>query len=224
MWWAFCFPFMELLAIFVLNNFMKRYSLCLLLIVFLTPSIAFASWWNPFSWFKKQVVQPPVVQVFVPTTNSNNDKKVEREKVVLKKEKQDTKSTSKQITPTSSLPVSGGGAGMGFSGVQPSVPLKCSDYKKYFSSISSCEFIKKSSSANRDGVEIEPPLYTLCMQCLTSTPINNPPLSQSHPVNAGCDSGTGFSSITGMPCDGTTPVVSNTTQTVSLPITTTKKQ
>lgn len=29
---------------------MKKYLLSLLLIVFIIPSIAFASWWNPFSW------------------------------------------------------------------------------------------------------------------------------------------------------------------------------
>src|SRR3989344_942826 len=206
---------------------MKRYSLCLLLIVFLTPSIAFASWWNPFSWFKKQVIQPPVVQVSIPTPNSVNDKKVEKEKVVLKKEKQETKSTSKQITPTSSLPVSGGGAGMGFSGGQPFFPPKCSVFKKIFFFFFRVEFFKKISSANRDGVEIEPPLYTLCMQCLTSTPsipINNSTSSQILPVNAGCDSGTGFSSITGVLCNSTTSTVSNATSTVSIPITTIKRK
>src|SRR3989344_2833898 len=113
MWWAFCFPFMELLAIFVLNNFMKRYSLCLLLIVFIAPSVAFASWWNPFSWFKKQVVQPPVVQVSIPIPIAS-DKKIEKEKIVQKKEKQNTQPAPKQIpSTTSSSPVSGGGASPG---------------------------------------------------------------------------------------------------------------
>jgi len=29
---------------------MKKYILVILLIVFITPSVVFASWWNPFSW------------------------------------------------------------------------------------------------------------------------------------------------------------------------------
>lgn len=38
---------------------MKKYLPVLFLIIFLAPSIALASWWNPFSWFKKST---PVVQ------------------------------------------------------------------------------------------------------------------------------------------------------------------
>ncbi len=30
---------------------MKKYLLVLLLAVFIVPSVAFASWWNPLSWF-----------------------------------------------------------------------------------------------------------------------------------------------------------------------------
>lgn len=46
--------------------------------VFVLPSIAMASWWNPFSWFHKKIVQPPVVQVSVavPTNKVNNNEKV----------------------------------------------------------------------------------------------------------------------------------------------------
>ena len=48
---------------------MKKYLLVLLLVIFIIPSIAFASWWNPLSWFKKQTVTSPVVQVSVPISN-----------------------------------------------------------------------------------------------------------------------------------------------------------
>ena len=32
---------------------MKKYLSILFLIAFIIPSIAFASWWNPFTWFQK---------------------------------------------------------------------------------------------------------------------------------------------------------------------------
>ena len=89
---------------------MRKYILVLFLAVFIIPSIASASWWNPFSWFKKQVVQPPVVQVSVPTpapTISTNDKQVE--KVAPKKEKQNTQPTSKKIIPTAPVVSNSGG-------------------------------------------------------------------------------------------------------------------
>jgi hypothetical protein len=35
----------------------------------LIPNLVFASWYNPFSWFKKQAVPSPVVQVSVPISN-----------------------------------------------------------------------------------------------------------------------------------------------------------
>ena len=178
--------------------------------IFIIPSIASASWWNPFSWFKKQVVQPPVVQVSIPvsaTTISVNDKQVE--KVIPKKEKQNTQpTTQKKIIPTASTPTviskSGGGSGGGMSPITLSVPLKCSDYASYFASISSCDYIKQGSSANEDGVEIDHPLYTLCMQCnpvfSSSVPVNNSTPGQVPPKTTGCTSTTGWDSLTGASC------------------------
>jgi len=87
MWWAFCLPTSWDLSIKNKDNPMRKYLLVLLLAIFIIPSIASASWWNPFSWFKKQAVQPPVVQVSVPATTpivSTSGKKVE--KVIPKKE------------------------------------------------------------------------------------------------------------------------------------------
>lgn len=45
---------------------MKKYLLVLFLIVFVVPSVTFASWWNPFTWFQKKVVQPTITQVVTP--------------------------------------------------------------------------------------------------------------------------------------------------------------
>ncbi|MDP3935146.1 MAG: DUF5667 domain-containing protein [Candidatus Giovannonibacteria bacterium] len=88
-------------------------------------------------------------------------------------------------TPTiPTTPPSGGGGGAGApSGPRLGVPLKCSDYTSYFASISSCEYIKQSSSANKDGVEIEHPLYTLCKQCLSVGSISLPLISNIKAVN-----------------------------------------
>ena len=45
---------------------MKKYHLMIttgLLAVLIYPSVTFASWWSPFTWFKKKQVEQPVVQV-----------------------------------------------------------------------------------------------------------------------------------------------------------------
>ena len=56
---------------------MKKYILTLLAIVLIIPSIALASWWNPFTWKifnsnKKEII--PQIQVI--TTNPINSKSV----------------------------------------------------------------------------------------------------------------------------------------------------
>lgn len=70
MWWAFC---------------MKKYLTILFLIVFITPSIAYASWWNPFSW--KVFNKSPEVKIekTVVTQNPNSvSTSSKRTKQVLK--------------------------------------------------------------------------------------------------------------------------------------------
>lgn len=52
---------------------MKKYLLVLLLVIFIIPSIAFASWWNPFTWHwfahKNQVTtESPVIKTTTPIT------------------------------------------------------------------------------------------------------------------------------------------------------------
>ena len=41
---------------------MKKIIPVLILAIFIVPSLALASWWNPFSWFKKAPVLSPVVE------------------------------------------------------------------------------------------------------------------------------------------------------------------
>jgi hypothetical protein len=50
---------------------MKKYSAFLLIFV-LVPSVVFASWWNPFTWFRKPVPQNHMTQVATSTIPTNN--------------------------------------------------------------------------------------------------------------------------------------------------------
>lgn len=72
---------------------MKKYLLILLLAVFIIPSIAFASWWNPLTWkvfdfFRKSEVnieQPVVIPSIIPNTINIDNKEVKTPKVIEKK-------------------------------------------------------------------------------------------------------------------------------------------
>lgn len=151
---------------------MKNKIIVFLLFSLLIPHLVFASWWNPFSWFQKKAVQPPVVQVSVPPpapTISNTDKQVEKIKVIPKKEKQNTQPISKKIISTTSTP-----------------PV-----------------ISKSGGGSSNGFMTGPcPIVGPCTA--TSVVIdNNSNSNQTLPLNAGCNSSIGFSSITGMSCGST---------------------
>lgn len=82
----------------------RKYLLVLLLVIFIIPSIASASWYNPFSWFQKKTVQPPtpVTQVPVPTPTTPTNKQVEKVKVIPKKG--NTQPTIKKIVSATSTP------------------------------------------------------------------------------------------------------------------------
>lgn len=80
---------------------MKKYLLVLLLIVFIVPSVALASWWNPFSWFNgwtfhKTEVAPPV-QTETQKTPDEQIKDLQKQVDDLKKQQPDT--TSSETTP-----------------------------------------------------------------------------------------------------------------------------
>ena len=68
---------------------MKKYifSIAILSVI---PSVAFASWWNPFSWFKKKTTAPQVQQVNVATqpTNTTNTPKEDSKAQIEELQKQ----------------------------------------------------------------------------------------------------------------------------------------
>ena len=53
---------------------MKKYISVLFLIAFVIPSITFASWWNPISWFKPEATDltPKIEQIVTPEEDSLN--------------------------------------------------------------------------------------------------------------------------------------------------------
>lgn len=186
-------------------------SLCL---SFVLPNLVLASWWNPATWFVREVpskfenVNTDIVHAskFTDSASSSplgsdqsllNDLQTQLE--AARQVVDDKASVIKSLTATitnlqkslvaanslckqgveipvakpvqqsSNIPTSGSGGGSsGFysSGPQLAIPLQCSDYTKYFASIPDCEYIREHSRSFEDGVEIDPPLYTLCKQCL----------------------------------------------------------
>lgn len=86
-------------------KYMKKYLSTMALIVFILPSVAFASWWNPISWFRKS--PKPVEQntVQVPTTQTEKQKTSEEKISELQKQlddlkKQKSNADSTKIVPT----------------------------------------------------------------------------------------------------------------------------
>jgi hypothetical protein len=76
---------------------MKKYFSILFLIAFIVPSVAFASWWNPFSWKifqKKEIV--PQVQV---ETKTSDEKITELQKQIEDLKKQQPTSSTTTNTP-----------------------------------------------------------------------------------------------------------------------------
>lgn len=69
---------------------MRKYLPIIALITILIPSVTFAVWWNPFSWFKKKPIAQPVVQQV--------ENKLENENVSpqVKSKSDNTKSITKE--------------------------------------------------------------------------------------------------------------------------------
>ena len=67
---------------------MKKYILVSFLVVLVLPSLALASWWNPFSWgiFNKKT-QTPVVAPIVSNGSSDEIQKLKQQIEDLKKQK-----------------------------------------------------------------------------------------------------------------------------------------
>lgn len=70
---------------------MKKYLLILFLIVFIIPSIAFASWWNPFSWFNSWTFHKtetiPQEQVEIQKTSEEKISELQKQVDDLKNQK-----------------------------------------------------------------------------------------------------------------------------------------
>ena len=76
---------------------MKKYILTLFAIILIIPSIALASWWNPFSWGIFHKTQTPIV---TPTTNTEPAKTPEEKISDLQKQLDDLKKQQPATTTT----------------------------------------------------------------------------------------------------------------------------
>ncbi len=85
---------------------MKKQNTILIavLTIFLLPSFALASWWNPFSWFKKKPVAPveqTVIKEEKQNTISQDIKEPEKKNVTVPKKKtepmKETKDNNQKI-------------------------------------------------------------------------------------------------------------------------------
>src|SRR6185369_2071206 len=109
---------------------MKKYFLVILLVIFITPSIAFASWWNPLSWFNgwtfNKEESAPQVQVEIQKTPEEKITELQKQIDDLKKEQASPSPTpkapvvEKKISPTIATPAP----------VVP-IPAPALDYSKY---------------------------------------------------------------------------------------------
>jgi hypothetical protein len=149
---------------------MKKYISVLFLLTFIIPSIAFASWWNPFTWkiFQKEQVSQVQVEktleekIVEPTSTSPATSPVEETTEPVTNTK--TKPTTVISTPT--LPVQIVDVCLNIEGIQSQVPTG-------YSSISSiCTLLEvKDYCPNITGVQSEIPegkvFYKNTGECLT---------------------------------------------------------
>ena len=77
---------------------MKKYIVFVLLLTIIIPSVAFASWWNPFTWkiFHKTQIVP---QVQIETQKTSDEKINDLQKEIDSLKKQQTTPTSTSTTP-----------------------------------------------------------------------------------------------------------------------------
>ncbi len=117
-WWAFCYLIRQ-------KYYMKKYLLMILLVTFIVPSVALASWWNPFTWkiFQKrhtkevQVEKPAVATMETRPIAEIKQPEVETEavvKVVPKKDNPGSESSSWKLVEDYLLPIADGQGLTGF--------------------------------------------------------------------------------------------------------------
>jgi hypothetical protein len=80
---------------------MKKYIIVLFLVAFIVPSVALASWWNPFSWFNNWNFHKTET---VSQTQIEKQKTSEEQIAELQKQLEDLKN-SKDVSTTTSMPV-----------------------------------------------------------------------------------------------------------------------
>lgn len=94
---------------------MKKFILVLFLLIMIIPSIALASWWNPFSWkiFHKKEIVVPTLTIQPTSVNTEEIQQLKKEIEELKNQVSPTKEASitptiKKIAPTGNIPISKG--------------------------------------------------------------------------------------------------------------------
>ncbi|MFA6397496.1 MAG: hypothetical protein WDK96_01450 [Candidatus Paceibacterota bacterium] len=81
---------------------MKKIQLPIIIVLsfLIIPSVALASWWNPFSWFHKKAVETPTVQISTPVPTATNDKEIKdlKKQVIELKEKSEGQNKPASVT------------------------------------------------------------------------------------------------------------------------------
>ena len=111
-----CLKWLFELIIAIINiSHMKKiqFPLIIILSLFIIPSIAMASWWNPFTWFKRHTNTPIVEQTSItnnPIITENSNKKTPEKEIVkvTTKENKNTETKKKEeekvVTPINTTP------------------------------------------------------------------------------------------------------------------------
>ncbi len=155
---------------------MKKYILALLSITFIVPSIAFASWWNPFSWkiFQKREVVP---QAQVENTQDSEQRIQDLQKQIDELKNKDIPPTQPEVLPepkveTPKTKTTVSDVCLNIDGIQSSVPYGYSlGYGGICSTITLVDYCP-----NIAGVQSKVPdgmfIYEENNQCLTQNEIN----------------------------------------------------
>lgn len=169
--------------IIINKNYMKKYFITSLLVIFIIPSIALASWWNPISWFnnwsfKKAVTDPQVQTIIQKTLNETNIKTQNQTEELKKQDDKIISSDKTKIEPKLSNNIIKSeqiptiiDVCLNIEGIQTQVP-------NGYSSISNiCTLLEtKDYCPNIEGIQSEMPdgklFYKNTNECLTLDEIN----------------------------------------------------
>lgn len=127
---------------------MKKYLVVFLLVMLVTPTLVFASWWNPFTWFKRKP-KLPAENVSIQTLNSND---AQKQNITVTNTKETRPPVKSKSTPSKEI-VS----------IQPTYTTPVLDI---------CKNIEGLQSRAPDGMHANEGI------CLQINPINNEQLTQ----------------------------------------------